>query len=68
MAKQKKKIVVLTAEEAAEIKAKARGRAVFTDMIAKGQFASRTAQDKRAKAERKQRRKEDYNLKRGVYE
>ena len=68
MAKQKKKIVVLTADEAAKIKAKARGRAIFSDMLDKGQFASRTVQNKRAKAERKRVKKEDQNIKRGVFD
>ena len=62
-----KKITIMTAEEAAECKRKARGRAVFKEMLTSGQYKASTFENKKRKAERKRRKDEDINIKRGQH-
>jgi len=62
---KRQKIVIMTAEEVAEERRKSRGRAIFREMLENGQYKAKRFDDKKRKALRKLRKKEDRRLKEG---
>jgi len=59
-----KKITIMTAEEAAELRSKARGRRVFKEMLANGQYTAKRFENKKRKAEQTRRKKDLKDIKR----
>lgn len=63
----KGKITIMSADQVSELKAKARGRAVFQEIIQNGQYRHQRHENKKRKAEKKRIQNEDRAIKRGDY-
>jgi len=63
MSKPTQKIVIMTAEEVAECRQKARSRSIFKEMMGNGQYRAKKYENKKRKAQKNIRRKEDRAMK-----